>query len=70
MVYAPSFSKGFRCAQCGGKRTDASRHWCRECFDLMRDDLKGRPPGGTGVKPIISPWETLPNGDRVRTISG
>lgn len=64
------FCKGLRCERCGGPRHNLSRRWCLDCFNLSRVYLEQRQPHRTGVTPVISPWQDLPNGDRVRTIKG
>ncbi len=56
------YTKGLRCLACGGQRSNYSGNFCSNCYE------RGQAP--IAIQSVISPWETLPNGDRVRTLRG
>jgi hypothetical protein len=54
------------CECCGGKRSDKSRKFCGPCY------ARGEKPNFNepATRMMLSPWQTLPDGTRMRTVTG
>lgn len=57
---------GLRCERCGGQRSDKSRRFCGPCYGLAEKTNFNEP----ATRMTRSPWQTLPDGTLMRTVTG